>query len=136
MGLDNGIQVRRTPETNKIEELKVFNRDWDKELEYDFEVCYFRKCWNIRNDILWIVDAPLGSHDYEWRVTKENVDEIITLFQSYNAENFEDSGSCIWDWDDEEWPYSEKIKQDIEDLKLLRQLMDKYELEVYFYDSY
>ena len=133
MGLDNGICVRRTQETNKIAELKVFNDEWDKDLERDFEICYYRKCWNIRYDILGILDSPI---DYEFNISKDQIDQIIELFQSYNADNFEDNGSCIWEWDDEEWPYSEKIKQDIECLKLLRQLMDRYELEVYFYDSW
>ena len=138
MGLDNGIEVRRTPETNKIAELKVFNKDWDKELRYDFEICYWRKCWNIRNDILYILDTPLESNCYEWRVNKDNVDEIIKLLSSYNEDNWEDSGSSIWEWTSEEegWPYSEYVKQNIEDLKLLRQIMNEYELEVYFYDSY
>lgn len=68
-------------------------------------------------------------------MTKQDVETMIELLQSYNAENFEDNGTCIWGWDDEEWPYSEKIQKDIENLKILRALMDKYELEVYFYDS-
>ena len=133
MGLDNGICVRLTTATNQIQELKRFNDEWDKELEYDFEICYYRKCWNIRYDILDILDS---TRDYEFSINKDQIDKIIELFQSYNAENFEDNGSCIWEWDDEEWPYSEKIQQDIENLKYLRQLMDKYELEVYFYDSW
>lgn len=61
---------------------------------------------------------------------------MIKLLQSYNSKNFENNGTCIWAWDDEDWPYSEKIQRDIENLKILRELMDKYELEVYFYDSY
>lgn len=138
MGLDNSIEVKRTPETNKIERLKIFNKDWDKELKYDFEICYWRKCWNIRNDILCILDVPRYGNDYEWCVSKENVDEIIKLLSSYNEDNWEDSGSCIWEFtsDEEGWSYSEHIKQDIESLRLLRDLMDKYKLEVYFYDSY
>ena len=42
----------------------------------------------------------------------------------------------VLDNEDEEYPYSEYIKKNIEDLKYLRSLMDQYELEVYFYDSY
>lgn len=135
MGLDNGIQVRRTPDTNKIEELKVFNQSYDEELKYDFEVVYYRKCWNVRNDILYII-GKRWSDEYEFALTVENIDQIIELLQSYNAENWDESGGSIWEWDDKEWPYSEKIKRDIENLRLLRKLMDKYDLEVYFYDSY
>lgn len=136
MGLDNGIQVKRTAETNKIEELNVFNEDYDKELKYDFSVTYWRKCWNIRNDIFGL---GIGyDESYYTNLTKENIEQIIELLESYNDDNWYDGGFCIWEFtsDEEGWSYSEHIKQDIESLKLLRQLMDKYELEVYFYDSY
>lgn len=135
MGLDNGIQIRRTPETNKIEELKVFNQDWDKDLRYDFEVTYWRKCWNIRNDLM---DLGIGHDEGYYYTTTEDIEKVIELLQSYNADNWTGGGSCIWELesDDEGWSYSEHIKQDIESLRLLRKLMDKYELEVYFYDSY
>ena len=135
MGLDNSIEIKRNVYTNSIPELRQFELEYDKAYEYDFEICYWRKCWNIRNDILWIIGERL-SDKYEYTLDKEDIDQIIKLLESYNADNFEDSGGCIWDWDDEEYPYSEKIQQDIASLKVLRQLMDKYELEVYFYDSY
>ena len=135
MGLDNGINIKRTPETNQIEELKVFNQDWDKNQKYNFEVCYWRKCWNIRNDIFCL---GIGYDESYHTLTKEDIDNIIKLLQSYNEDNWTENGSCIWEWtsDEEGWSYSEHIKNDIESLQLLRQLMDKYELEVYFYDSY
>ena len=132
MSLDNGICVRRTPKTNMIEELKVFNDDLDTELKHDFEITYWRKNWGLRNDILWILIDPFEDR-YEYSVRKNELDEIIELLQSYNSETWTNS---IWDWDDEEYPYSEYIKKNIEDLKHLRALMDRYELEVYFYDSY
>ena len=135
MGLDNSIEVKRNAYTSSIPELRQFALEYDKNHEYDFEICYWRKCWNIRNDILWIIGERF-SDKYEYALDKEDIDQIIKLLESYNTDNFEDSGSCIWDWDDEEYPYSEKIQQDIESLKVLRQLMDKYELDVYFYDSY
>ena len=135
MGLDNGVEIRRNEHTSSILELRRFEPEYDKNHEYDFEICYWRKCWNVRNDILWIIGERFGDQ-YEYNLNKEDVDQIIKLFESYNADNLEDSGSCIWDWDDEEYPYSEKIQQDTENLKILRRLMDKYELDVYFYDSY
>lgn len=135
MGLDNSIEVKRNVYTNSIPELQRFELEDDKAHEYDFEVCAWCKCWNIRNDILWIIGERF-SDKYEYVLDKEDIDQIVKLFESYNADNFEGSGSCIWDWDDDEYPYSKKIQQDIESLKVLRQLMDKYELDVYFYDSY
>lgn len=135
MGLDNGIQIKRTPKTNAIEELKIFNQDWDEELRYDFEVTYWRKCWNIRNDLIGL---GIGYDCGCYPMTAEDIEKTIELLQSYNDDNWEDGGSCIWEFtsDEEGWSYAEHIKQDIDSLKILRQLMDQYELEVYFYDSY
>lgn len=135
IGLDNGIEVRRTQQANKIEELKIFNLDYDKKLECDFEICYWRKCYGLRNDILCIIGKRWYPDEYEFKLTKNDIDNIIKLLGSYNEETWEDS---IWEWtsDEDGWSYSEHIKRDIENLKLLRQLMDKYDLEVYFYDSY
>ena len=133
MGLDNGIEVKRTTKTNKITELKVFSKDWDKELKYDFEVCYWRKCWNIRHMVMDRIDGFVDNLGVA--LTKDDVDNIIYGLKSFNADNWDDNGGSIWEWDGE-WGYLEYIAQNIKDLQLLRQLMDKYELEVYFYDSY
>ena len=124
--------MRRTQQSNKIKELKVFNLDYDKELKYDFEVCYWRKCWGLRNDVLYLLGQRFVDK-YEFDLSKSDVENIIKLLESYDAESW----SCsIWDWNNEEYPYSEKIQRDIENLKILRELMNKYDLEVYFYDSY
>lgn len=134
MGLDNGISIKRTPETNKIKELAIFNQDYDKELRHDFEAVYWRKCWGLRNDVLNLL-GKRWSEEWKFNLSKDDVENIIELLGFYNEETWEDS---IWEWtsDEEGWSYSEHIKQDIESLKILRNLMDKYELEVYFYDSY
>ena len=96
MGLDNSIEIKRNAYTNSIPELRQFELEYDKAYEYDFEICYWRKCWNIRNDILWIIGERL-SDKYEYTLDKEDIDQIIKLLESYNADNFEDSGGCIWD---------------------------------------
>lgn len=135
MGLDNGICVKRNEYTNNIPELKRFEEDWDKEHKWDFEIVYYRKSWNVRSMIFNVVP---GVHDGDISelLTTEDIDNIIKGLQSFNSENWQEGRGSIWDWDDKEWPYSEKIKKDIENLQILRQLMDKYDLEVYFYDSY
>lgn len=131
MGLDNGIRVKKTLENSEIPELGKFDNGYHG----DFEVTYWRKCWNIRNGIFGIL-KPQSEDEYFYSVTKESLNQIIKLFESYNSENFVDDGGCIWSWDDPEYPYSAQIAADIENLKKLRELMDQYNLEVYFYDSY
>lgn len=88
----------------------------------------------MRNDVLNLL-GKRWSEEWKFNLSKDDVENIIELLGFYNEETWEDS---IWEWtsDEEGWSYSEHIKQDIESLKILRNLMDKYELEVYFYDSY
>lgn len=69
-------------------------------------------------------------------LTIEDIDNIIKGLKLFNSSNWNDNGGSIWDWDDKEYPYSEKVKHDIKNLKKLKRLMKKYNLEVYFYDSY
>ena len=85
-----------------------------------------------------IFDVVSGVHDNGESdpLTIEDIDNIIKGLKSFNSSNWNDNGGSIWDWDDEEYPYSEKVKRDIENLKKLKRLMKKYNLEVYFYDSY
>ena len=135
MGLDNSICVRRNEYTSNIPELKRFEEDYDKEHKYDFGVTYWRKCWNIRS---MIFDVVPGVHDNDESdlLTIDDIDNIIKGLQLFNSKNWRENGGSIWDWDDEEYPYSKKIKQDIKSLKTLKRLMKKYNLQVYFYDSY
>lgn len=135
MGLDNAICVRRNGYTNSIQELKRFEYDWDKEREFDFEIVYYRKCYNVRSMIFDTIEG-IYDNDVSELLTTEDIDNIIEGLRSFNSKNWNDNGGSIWDWDDEEYPYSEQIQEDIEELKTLRELMDKYDLEVYFYDSY
>ena len=135
MGLDNGICVRRNEYTNNIKELRCFEESWDREHEYDFEVVYFRKCYNVRHMIMSSIKCTYDGCESE-PLTIEHIEKIVQGLKSFNARNWQDDGGSIWDWDDEDWPYSKKIKQDIKNLKYLMKLMKKYDLEVYFYDSY
>lgn len=128
MGLDNGICVKRNYYTTNIKELQIFEDSWDKEHKWDFEVCYWRKCWNIRNDILWSIDSRFDDQ-YEFKLTSENIGNIIIILMSYNEENW---GNSIWEFE----AIKEHLQQDIKNLQILQDLMEKYELEVYFYDSY
>lgn len=135
MGLDNGIEIRRNEYTNNIRELMCFEKDYDKEHKYDFCVTYWRKCYNIRSMIFDVVHGARNANDSE-PLTIEDIDNIIKGLKSFNSKNWQDNGGSIWDWDDEEWPYSERVKRQIKDLEILKELMGQYDLEVYFYDSY
>ena len=131
MGLDNSIEIKRTSYTDSISELRQFNLDWDNKHEYDFSVCYWRKCWNIRNGILDILGDRF-SDQWRFHLNTENIDKIIAFLKSLNKHNWNDDGGSIWTWEE----YKNHIKDDIKKLKMLRKLMKKYDLKVVFIDSY
>ena len=134
MGLDNGICVKRNEYSNSIKGLKGFTQDWDKDKKYDFEFCYWRKCWNVRNDIFNIV-APEINNDSETVLTIEDIAKIIKLLKSYNKKTWDcDSwNGSIWTWSE----YKAMNRIHIKNLyKLIRLMKRCPKLEVYFYDSY
>lgn len=94
-------------------------------------MCYYRKCWNIRNEILYIINHRFDE-EYEFSLDVEDVEHIIEYLSSLNADNWEDSGQSIWTWHEME----DRVKQDVENLEMLVELMYEHELDVVFYDSY
>ena len=131
MGLDNGIEIQRHEKSMSVyNKIKHFEKSGDKEHEYDFEVLYYRKCWNLRGII---ADAIGGIYDnLETPVEREHIPKIISALKSVNEKNWEDEGGSIWEYKEQK-PH---IKRHIKNLKYLYRLMGKYDLDVYFYDSY
>lgn len=122
--------IKRTPESEQIKEVLEFERDWEKKYKFDFQVMYFRKCWNVRSDIFGIIGSLETPNDSRTPVRLEHIDPIINLLRSYNKKNWENS---IWEYDE----IKANIKQQIKNLKKLKKIMEKYDnLTVYFYDSY
>ena len=130
MGLDNGIIIKKNDKTACIDsKLCVLFDELTHSDEY--EVCYWRKCWNIRNEILYIINHRYDE-EYEFSLDVEDVEQIVEFLSSLDADTWTDSGPSIWDWDETE----EHIQQDIENLNVLIELMQEYDLDVKFYDSY
>lgn len=131
MGLDNGIEIKRNEKSMNIyNKLKKFELSYDEENKLDFEVAYYRKCWNIRN----IIASCIGglNDNLETPIERVHIPKIISALKSLNKENWEDEGDSIWTYEEQE-PF---IRQHIKNLKYLYKLMAKYDLDVYFYDSY
>lgn len=132
MGLDNGIQIKRNETSMKIyNKLKRFESSFDKEHDFDFEVCYWRKCWNVRHLIFDCLSSD-EDENYEYKIERDDISKIISILKSLNENNWRDDGGSIWDWSDQK----HHIKHHIKNLKYLHRLMGKYDLDVYFYDSY
>ena len=112
------------------DKIKCFEEEWAKKYGYDFEICYWRKCWNIRS----LIFGCIGScdNDGEVPIKREDIPKIIDILKSLNSKNWEDEGGSIWTYEEQK-PH---IKQQIKDLKKVYRLMGKHNLDVYFYDSY
>ena len=134
MGLDNGIDIKRNEYSNKIKALKQFECDWDNKHSYPFEICYWRKSWNIRNDIFNAI-ASEENDEYHYELSIYDIQEILKLLKSYNKKTWDYGGwsGSIWTWKE----HKSINRKHIKNLKKLIKLMKQYpELEVYFYDSY
>ena len=126
--MDNGVVIKKNDKTVGIEDKlgELFEDDGS-----EYCVVYYRKCWNICNEILYIINHRYDE-EYEFALDVEDVEQIIEYIGSLNADTWNDSGPSIWDWDDME----EHIQQDIENLEVLIELMQEHDLDVVFYDSY
>ena len=130
MGLDNGVCVKRNEKSMNIySKLQQFEESWDKEHKYDFEMAYWRKCWNVRHLIIMCLDNFMDNGYTP--IKRDDLSKIISTLQSLNAKTW-DEGSSIWTWDEQK-PH---MKRYIKNLKYLYKLMCIYDLDVYFYDSY
>lgn len=127
MGLDNMIRVRRTEQTEHIWWLRRFKEPFTD----DFEVCHWCKCYHIRNGIIDILccDRLGGEH----AVSATQLQAIVKLLKSFNEKNwYANGGSYIWTFQE----MQKRLRKDIRNLKILIRLMRKYDLEMYFVDSY
>ena len=133
MGLDNGIEIRR--KDNLPICVLCFDEEWTKKNNYDLEVAYWRKCWNVRN-IIFDVLRRGDDNDSVINVTREELIEIIHRLEDdlhYSDFLEGDWGSCIWEWN----TFRRIQKRNMKNLKKLAKMMKRHpEIEVIFYDSY
>ena len=130
MGLDNGIVIRRRDDLPK-EVLVLFDDEWRAKYGYNLEAAYWRKCWNVRGIILNILGVE-EENDSDTPVSSEDLALIIQELESLNEENYQDDGGTIWTWDE----FVAINANNLEKMRLLYKLMEDFDLEVYFYDSW
>ena len=130
MGLDNGITIYKKNLNSSI----ILNESF---IPLDCEICYWRKCWGIRDDI---IDYLHNTHKiqeelYEYELTLADLQAIYNILLSwYNKKKWNESGRSIWDWK----TIKEQLRYDCNRLAYLIAKKEVYEddLPVYFYDSY
>lgn len=145
MGLDNGILLVIHGKIDEDDDLLrvpgIERADWrkddqDKNLNY-YEICYWRKCWNIRDAILGVVDK--SDVPGEYTVSETALRNIRTIL-----ENFLHNGENGWSSDSfgSYWSFERMVPQLAWDivrisalLKYIEDEPNKY-FEIVFYDSY
>ena len=130
MGLDNGITICKKNLNSSI----ILNESF---IPSDYEVCYWRKCWGIRNDIIgYLLETHKKQEDlYEYELTLEDLQAIYNILLSwYNKKKWKTYGRSIWDWK----TIKEQLRYDCNRLAYLIAKKEVYgdDLPVYFYDSY
>ena len=128
MGLDNGIIIKNLP----VEDY-IYFRDIDVyEEDNEVEICYWRKCWNVRDAILKILKTEV---DNKYIIKPEDIPAIIRKLEDFLIPSNWEEGNSIWLYDE----IVNDLINDIVNLSMLllyMKLHPESEIEIYFYDSY
>lgn len=137
MGLDNGI-VLLIKKDKKLDFLGTpTSIGSDNKYPSKYEVCYWRKCWGIRDAIISVLDPKgLNSNNDEYNIDLEDIPAIIRALQKFlNSKYYEKNANSIWEYD-------EYIDTLIIDIFVLMKVEDYLknnspsDYKLYFYDSY
>lgn len=134
MGLDNGLvlRTRKQIDSNLVPSyVQITAEPTNDTLTFEYEVCYWRKCWNIRDMIFnCLGDVDKDNYHYEVSVsTLESIRDGIYKFLC-NGDDWEDS---IWTFDE----MIDHLSLDIVNLSwVINYLKEDPHAYVYFYDSY
>lgn len=128
MGLDNGI-ILRDVNPKELVVNKLINLDNLEDTSV--EICYWRKCWGIRNAIVEKLHFNDGE---ESKLDVEDIPVIIKiLFDFYGQTEWEEDADSIWEWDE----FKDTLRQQIFNLMWLYDYMLEHsDAKVIFYDSY
>lgn len=130
MGLDNGIVIKANKEIKAP--FWIHLEYFDSMQHNHAEICYWRKCWGIRNLIIdKLIDDKEDSGEYELSITDvNNIRRVLAYFNS--AKKWERDSDSIWEWKEIRFTL---LRQRVRLLWLTR-YMKKNNVKVYFYDSY
>lgn len=138
MGLDNGWLVKSTKRKLTRADLPEGIRyPFSSDYNYDPEICYGRKWWGLRSELLatidWIYDEEFP--DYYYGIEKPSeVFHVIEVVASWlDKERWENEGNSIWDYEEAR----PNLINWIINLSIIGSYMEE-NLDVYlvFYDSY
>lgn len=139
MGLDNGLMCLNAPKTKEFQFLM------DKYNKNSIEICYWRKCWDFRNEIIE-AGLGIGCDDKRWEendtTALENfhlsipqLEEFRNILAKYTDPEYVKEHNEYSIWDDDE--IVSIMQNNLDRLDYFMTLMKKSSgLKVCFYDSY
>jgi hypothetical protein len=121
MGLDNGIYITNSEGVDSPYSMPIGD---------ETELCYWRKCWGIRNEIM----DYLQTSAYEIELNDEDVSHIIGILKKFKRRKYWDANArSIWEYDE----IKRTLKQQIEKLQWLLKIWPRHpDIKCFFYDSY
>lgn len=130
MGLDNGIIYKNIQHKCMVGPLMRWAAESIEENE--IELCYWRKCWNIRREILAILNAPQDGGEFSINLSQlRQIRKSIFQFLTHPKE---------WELDSSIWTYPEikwrLVRSYVALLWAERRIRKDPSSYVFFYDSY
>ena len=130
MGLENGIRIKDAK--RKQLSLWPFRYPFDMDFEDGVEICYWRKCWGVRREIMLNIVGTNDSDGGDYELNVEQVKRIRKLINSYLHEPH-------WWEEDAYWSFDESrrmLHDDTWNLFWLKWWMRTHpKRTVFFYDS-
>lgn len=123
MGLDNGIYIEKLEENEK-EFFDIENLGDD--------ICYWRKCWNVR--ALFMKHFKEDQDSCYYKLTPDILWQVIKDFEwLMKKKNWEVSESHLWGWKE----IKKQLRHDYMMMRIIHQWMLRNpDKDVTFYDSY
>ena len=141
MGLDNAIMAKGRTKAGS-DYLEMIKNKFNLEVyDGEYEIAYWRKCWNVRSRILDIVKLECDkerSNEYEFFFGIEVFEKIADDLKYFlNEDNWENDGNSIWTW-------VEMLPCIADQIRVMRVILEDIEcgvinaedLDFRFYDSY
>ena len=141
MGLDNGLILHSKEPIDfpreiidYIDKLPV-DAHTARTFPYKYELCYWRKCWNLRREIGHALGAANVEYvDKSW-LTISDVKNIWHAINQLSSRRVWESGDSIWSWSE----IKDHLARDLLIIDWLIYFMRQHEESEYmveFYDSY
>lgn len=137
MGLDNGLILHTREPIEIPEEIEADVSIEEGPLKFSYELLYFRKCWNVRREVVRALNADYEYCGKAW-LTIDEVKKIWWAISEVNHKGAWDDNDSIWTWDE----IKDRLDHSLLALEWLVKFMRQHVGEkepfymVEFYDSY